>query len=103
MQKVVPIKSGSTGIRNFVTIESTIFWNSSSRLVVYSAWFQTAARPTVTEKKRAVITVITGGICSWKMTSGSSRSPSTFGLIERCGKIEKPAIVELKAAPIEET
>ena len=37
VQKVVPMSSGSTGIRNFVTIERTIFWNSSRMLVVMVA------------------------------------------------------------------
>ena len=100
---MVPIRIGSAGITKRVTIESTICWNSSKTPVINLDLFHAAERPTKTEKKRADITGIICGMVSSKTTSGSSFSPSTSGLIFKCGKIPYPAAVAKNAAPIEET
>ena len=101
--KVVPIRTGSTGITNFVTMLSTTFWNSSKIPVISSLLFHAAARPTMIEKKRALITGIIAGIESWNTSCGNSLRPSTSGVILICGSIIKPEAVAKNAAPIEET
>ena len=56
----------------------------------------------MTEKNSADMTGMICGIDSSKTTGGSAFSPSTSGLIFRCGRIVKPAPVAKNAAPIEE-
>ena len=84
------------------TMESTIFWNSSSRDAVSLALVQAAARPSMTESTRALITGMICGMESSKTTSGKVFSLSAVELMDRCGISTYPDSAENKAAPIEE-
>ena len=87
-QNVVPIKIGRTGIKNFVTMLNTIFWNSSSTLITYLLLFHAAASPTVIDKNKAEITGIIWGIANLNNTSGSDFRPSTSDTMFINGRIE---------------
>ena len=87
----------------FVTMDRTICWNSSRTPVISLLLFHAAARPTMMEKVSADMTDMICGMASWNTTSGSSFSPSTSGLMFRCGRIRKPLMTEKNAAPIEDT
>ena len=102
MQNVQPIRTGSTGMTNLVTMLRTICWNSSRTPVTILLLFHVAERPTRTEKNSADMTGMICGIVSSNTTGGSSLSPSTSGLMFRNGRIVKPAPVAKNAAPIDE-
>ena len=63
-----------------------------------TAFVQTAAIPTRTEKTSADMTGMICGISSWKATAGSSRRPSAFVTIDRFGMIAYPAAMDMQAA-----
>ena len=66
----------------------TIFWNSSSTLMMYLLLFHAAASPTVIDRNSADITGIICGMLSLKTTSGRLFSPSTSVTMFRNGIIE---------------
>ena len=82
----------------FLTISSTMSWNSCSMLKITRDFVHTTARPTSIEKTSADITGMICGISSWKATAGSSRSPSGSVMMFRWGMMAKPAPVDMKAA-----
>ena len=97
------MNTGRTGIITFVTIESTICWNSSRTFVIVFASVHVAASPIMSENTSALITDMICGISSWNTTSGSSFYPSTSEVIDICGIIIYPAAIENNAAPTEDT
>ena len=84
------------------TIASTIFWNSSSRSEINSAFVHAAASPIMIENTRALITGIICGIDNSNTAAGSSFNPSAVDEIDKCGISAYPAAVENKAAPTDE-
>ena len=84
-QNVNAIKTGSTGMTTFVTMESTICWNSSRTSVITSALVHVAARPRSSENTRALMTGMIWGISSWNTMSGSFLSSSTSEIMDRWG------------------
>ena len=86
-----------------VTIFNTISWNSWSTLEMVFALTQVAARPIRMENTRALMTLMMAGISSWKIASGTSFRPSTVETMFRPGMMAKPAPMEKRAAPREET
>ena len=68
------MKNGRSGMTIFVTIASTICWNSSRALVIDFAFVHAAARPRHIESASALMTDIIGGMSSLKTRSGRAEA-----------------------------
>ena len=86
----------------FSTRERTICWNSSKSPVTLWAFVQAAARPSIMENTRALITDMICGISSSNITSGRVFKPSVMVTMDRPGIRAYPAVIEKNAAPIED-
>ena len=71
--------------------------------MIVFAFVHVAARPRSTENTSALITGIICGISNWNTAAGSAFKPSTSDTMDRFGIIAYPALIEKRAAPIEET
>ena len=66
------MKSGNTGIKTRSTNLSTMFWNTSSNLSIYSDLTHAVESPSITANTNADITLITGGISRLNNMGGMS-------------------------------